>query len=223
MNEAIVFGVLLVALVLFITGRIRYDIVAIGALLVLTALRIIPASVCLSWIRSPRGRNRRSRPYTQQGARKLRRHRCHGRLVFSRRQASYRTGIFVVRTGSRPIRIHEQRGGAQPDDAACHQGRQQRKASLFALSHAPVLRFSAGRTYHSDRDPAQHHNLRFSAGSGWRIISHVRLYAGRSVGRHFRTAVHLLRRLASHPFQATAGKLVRCNRHRGLHGGSARN
>ena len=45
MNEAIVFGVLLVALVLFITGRIRYDIVAIGALLVLTALRIIPASV----------------------------------------------------------------------------------------------------------------------------------------------------------------------------------
>ena len=45
MNEAIVFGVLLVALVLFITGRIRYDIVAIGALLVLTALRIIPASI----------------------------------------------------------------------------------------------------------------------------------------------------------------------------------
>ena len=45
MNEAIVFGVLFVALVLFITGRIRYDIVAIGALLVLTALRIIPASV----------------------------------------------------------------------------------------------------------------------------------------------------------------------------------
>ena len=45
MDESIVFGVLLIALVLFITGRIRYDIVAVGALLVLTVLRIIPASV----------------------------------------------------------------------------------------------------------------------------------------------------------------------------------
>ena len=45
MDEAIVFGVLLVALVLFITGKVRYDIVAVGALLVLTVLRIIPASV----------------------------------------------------------------------------------------------------------------------------------------------------------------------------------
>ena len=45
MDEAIVFGVLLIALVLFITGKVRYDIVAVGALLVLTVLRIIPASV----------------------------------------------------------------------------------------------------------------------------------------------------------------------------------
>ena len=44
MDEAIVFGVLLVALVMFITGKIRYDIVALGALLILTVLRIIPAS-----------------------------------------------------------------------------------------------------------------------------------------------------------------------------------
>ena len=44
MDEAIVFATLLVALALFITGRIRYDIVALGALLVLTVLRIVPAS-----------------------------------------------------------------------------------------------------------------------------------------------------------------------------------
>ena len=44
MDEAIVFGVLAVALVMFITGKIRYDIVALGALIVLTILRIIPAS-----------------------------------------------------------------------------------------------------------------------------------------------------------------------------------
>ncbi|MCY4579041.1 MAG: SLC13 family permease, partial [Chloroflexi bacterium] len=45
MNEAIVFGVLLIALVMFVSGKIRYDIVALGALLILTVLRIIPASV----------------------------------------------------------------------------------------------------------------------------------------------------------------------------------
>ncbi len=45
MDEAIVFGVLLVALVMFVSGKIRYDIVALGALLILTVLRIIPASI----------------------------------------------------------------------------------------------------------------------------------------------------------------------------------
>ena len=44
MDEAIVFGVLLVTLVMFVTGRIRYDIVALGALLTLTVLQIVPAS-----------------------------------------------------------------------------------------------------------------------------------------------------------------------------------
>ena len=44
MDEAIVFGVLLLALVMFIMGRVRYDIIAVGALLTLTALRIVPAS-----------------------------------------------------------------------------------------------------------------------------------------------------------------------------------
>ena len=44
MDEAIVFATLLVALALFITGKVRYDIVALGALLALTVLRIVPAS-----------------------------------------------------------------------------------------------------------------------------------------------------------------------------------
>ena len=222
MNEAIVSA--------YCSSRSRCSLRAGYATTSLPSARFWSSRPCASFRRplpfmdsAPRGVNRRSRPYTQQGARKLRRHRCHGRLVFPRRQASYRTGIFAVRTGSRPVRIHEQCGVAQPDDAACHQGRQQRKASLFALSHAPVLRFSAGRADHSDRNSAQHHNLRFSAGSGGRIISHVRLYAGRSVGRHLRTAVHLLRRLASHSITATASQPVGCYRHRGLHGGSAGN
>lgn len=44
MDEAIVFATLLVALALFITGKIRYDIVALGALLVLIVVRIMPAT-----------------------------------------------------------------------------------------------------------------------------------------------------------------------------------
>ena len=44
MDEAIVFGVLFVALVLFVTGRWRYDIVALLALLILTIAGIVPAS-----------------------------------------------------------------------------------------------------------------------------------------------------------------------------------
>ena len=42
MNEAIVFGVLIAALVLFVLGKWRYDIVAVLALLVLTIAGIVP-------------------------------------------------------------------------------------------------------------------------------------------------------------------------------------
>ena len=42
MNEAIVFGVLIAALVLFVVGRWRYDIVAVLALLVLAIVGIVP-------------------------------------------------------------------------------------------------------------------------------------------------------------------------------------
>ena len=223
MNEAIVFGVLLVALVLFITGRIRYDIVAIGALLVLTALRIIPASVAFHGFGHPAVVTVGavlilSKVLENSGVIDVMEgwySRVGKRLtvqVFSLSGLVAVLSAFMNNVGAlslmMPLAIRVASSAKRP-------------YSPYLM--APVLRFSAGRTYHSDRDPAQHHNLRFSAGSGWRIISHVRLYASRSGGCHLRTAVHLLRRLASHPFQATAGKLVRCNRHRGLHGGSARN
>ena len=44
MDEAIVFGVLFLALVLFVTGRWRYDIVALLALLILAIAGIVPAA-----------------------------------------------------------------------------------------------------------------------------------------------------------------------------------
>ena len=44
MDEFVVFGVLLAALVLFVTGKVRYDIVALGALLILTVVQIVPAA-----------------------------------------------------------------------------------------------------------------------------------------------------------------------------------
>ena len=44
MNEAILFGVLLLTLVMFAAGRIRYDIVALAALVILTVVGIVPPS-----------------------------------------------------------------------------------------------------------------------------------------------------------------------------------
>ena len=44
MDEAIVFGVLILSLVLFVAGRWRYDIVAVLALLILTIAGIVPAA-----------------------------------------------------------------------------------------------------------------------------------------------------------------------------------
>ena len=44
MDEAIVFGVLILSLVLFVVGRWRYDIVAVLALLILTIAGIVPAA-----------------------------------------------------------------------------------------------------------------------------------------------------------------------------------
>ena len=44
MDEAIVYGVLILTLALLVSGRLRYDLVALGALIVLTVAGIIPAS-----------------------------------------------------------------------------------------------------------------------------------------------------------------------------------
>ena len=44
MDEAIVYGVLVLTLSLLISGRLRYDLVALGALLVLTVAGVVPAS-----------------------------------------------------------------------------------------------------------------------------------------------------------------------------------
>ena len=44
MDEAIVYGVLILTLALLVSGRLRYDLVALGALLILTVAGIVPAS-----------------------------------------------------------------------------------------------------------------------------------------------------------------------------------
>ena len=44
MDEAIVYGVLILTLALLVSGRLRYDLVALGALLILTVVGIVPAS-----------------------------------------------------------------------------------------------------------------------------------------------------------------------------------
>ncbi len=44
MDEALVYGVLILTLALLVSGRLRYDLVALGALLILTIAGIVPAS-----------------------------------------------------------------------------------------------------------------------------------------------------------------------------------
>ena len=44
MDEAIVYGVLILTLALLVSGKLRYDLVALGALLVLTVAGVVPAS-----------------------------------------------------------------------------------------------------------------------------------------------------------------------------------
>ncbi len=53
LNEAIVFAVLALALVMFITGKVRYDLVALGALLILTIVGIVPPSEAYSGFGHP--------------------------------------------------------------------------------------------------------------------------------------------------------------------------
>ena len=44
MDEALVYGVLILTLALLVSGKLRYDLVALGALLILTIAGIVPAS-----------------------------------------------------------------------------------------------------------------------------------------------------------------------------------
>ena len=44
MDEAIVYGVLILTLALLVSGKLRYDLVALGALMVLTIVGVVPAS-----------------------------------------------------------------------------------------------------------------------------------------------------------------------------------
>ncbi len=44
MDEALVYGVLTLTLALLVSGRLRYDLVALGALLILTIVGVVPAS-----------------------------------------------------------------------------------------------------------------------------------------------------------------------------------
>ena len=68
MDEAIVFGVLFLALVLFVTGRWRYDIVALLALLILAIAGIVPAGGGISRFRPSGSGHGRRRAGLEPGA-----------------------------------------------------------------------------------------------------------------------------------------------------------
>ena len=74
MSESeIVFVVLGIALVLFATGKLRYDIVALGALLILTIIGIVPVKDAYhGFSQPPRSHHGGCSPSVKQGAAELR-------------------------------------------------------------------------------------------------------------------------------------------------------
>ena len=176
MDEAIVFGVLFVALLLFITGRIRYDIVAVGALLVLTVLRIIPPSVAYHGFGHP--------AVVTVGA----------VLVLSK--VLENSGVIDVlegwysRVGQRlTVQVMSLSGLVAVLSAFMNnvgalsllmplavRAANIARRPILTLPDAAVLRFLAGRPHHAGRHAAQHHNLRVPTGRSGRCLPDVRLH-----------------------------------------------
>ena len=164
MDEAIVFGVLILALVLFVTNKWRYDVVALLALLVLAIAGIVPPSEAFRGFGHPA-------VVTVAAV-----------LILSR--ALYISGVVDVIANwySRipnylTLRIvslsaitaflfgvHEQRRRGEPPHAGCHQGFKQEQAASFTIPNAAGFRIAPRRPDNAHRDPTKHHHLEHSPG-----------------------------------------------------------
>ena len=212
MDEFVVFGVLLAALVLFVTGKVRYDIVALGALLILTVVQIVPAAnafrgfghpavitvgavlVLSKMLESSGVIDVLERWFTHVGQRLTVQIASLSGLVAVLSAFMNNVGALSLLM---PLAVRAANTARRP---------------IFALPDAAVVRVPAGRLDNAGRHAAEHNHRHIPPRSGWRSVRNVRLHAGRRSGRNRRHRIHRSRRLAAHTVSTTAKQPV--GRHR---------
>ena len=193
MDEALVYGVLILTLALLVSGKLRYDLVALGALLILTIAGIVPASEAYLGFAHPAVVTVAavlilSRALQSSGVIDVMGswYSRIGRSLTA--QITSLSGLVAVLSGFMnlsllmPLAIRVAK----------------RKSPLFPLPDAAGLLIAAGRHDHLDRDASQHNNLGLSTRYDRRRLQNVRLHSGRVGSRSMRRDIHLVGWLASH-------------------------
>ena len=173
MDETLVFAVLAFALVMFVWGKWRYDIVALASLLILAVLGIVPPAQAFLGFGHPA-------VVTVAAV-----------LILSR--ALYKSGVVdVIASWSLripsyiPLRIsslasfgaflsafHEQRGSREFAHACCDAGCGKEQTPAVALPDAFSLCVASRRHDNADWDPAEYHRIQLPNGREWRAFQHV--------------------------------------------------
>ncbi len=196
-QQWIIFGTLLLTLVLFITGRWRFDVVALLALLIVVLTGLVPVEAAFSGFSNPAVITVAavlviSRALQNSGVIDLvgeRLLRLRGGVIV---QLAALTGIVTVLSAfmnnigalalTMPVAI-----------TVAHKKGIPTSALLMPLAAASLL----GGMTSLDRDAAQHHRLLLSRTGRRSPLSHVRLYAGRRERGRCRPSFHRADRLAA--------------------------
>ncbi len=176
-QQWIIFGTLLLTLVLFITGRWRFDVVALLALMIVAVTGVVPAERAFSGFSNPAvvtvaavlviSRSLQNSGVVDLLGRQLL--RLRGGITI---QLAATAGIvallsaFMNNIGALALMMPVALQVAH------------KKGFRLGHPHAPGLRVAPGRHDHPDRHAAQHHHRILPRGAG-PSISHVRLRTGR--------------------------------------------
>ena len=178
---------------LFVWGRLRYDLVALLALLAAIAAGIVPADkafsgfsddiviivACALLVSAAVGALRRDRGRAR-AARALSHHPHHP----GRRAGRHRDGALGLR---------EEHRRARDADAGRVLARAQDRRLAVDLPDADGVRLAARRHRHAGRHLAQHHRVAAARRARRRAVRHVRLHAGRHRARDRRRGLSRLR------------------------------
>ena len=200
-DQIAIVALLAATLALFVWNRIRFDLVAVGALLAAVLLGLVEADDAFSGFGNPAVVTVAAvlvigRALALSGA--------VDRMVAAlapRRRRPLRPDGGAVQLRRPDLGLHEQCRGAGAGAAGGDPGRAQRR--LFALGDpdAAVLRHAAGRHHHPDRHAAEPADLRLPREGGGRAVPPVRLRPGRPGADRRRPGLHAADRLAADPVQ----------------------